>query len=363
MSRTTVHLAPEDFQRHPRLLLEHAPFSATAFRYETGVAALQLENDRGAIVVLPYQGQQVWSARFDERELTMVSLFDQPRPTRNYLETYGGFLVHCGATAMGVPGSGDTHPLHGELPNAPYASAYLEVGEDELGHYLSVGGRYRHTVAFATDYVAEPALRLRPASALIELTFRLQNLKRTPMELMYLAHVNFRPVDGALLAYTAPATPDRVRVRRSIPAHLTPAEGYPELLERLARRPEEHHLMEPGQAYDPEVVFEIDYDADPEGWAHSLQLLPDGSADYVAHRPEQLGVGLRWICRTPDQDALGLVLPATAGPEGYHVEKRKGRVRTLEGGETFACQMWIGTLSPPEAESRRRRVEETTPKL
>ena len=60
----------------------------------------------------------------DGRQLTMRSMFDQPQATRNYLETYGGFLIHCGFTAMGVPTKEDSHPLHGELPNAPYRQAY-----------------------------------------------------------------------------------------------------------------------------------------------------------------------------------------------------------------------------------------------
>ena len=48
-----------------------------------------------------------------------------------------------------------------------------------------------------------------------------------------------------------------------------------------------------------------------------MQVHPDGTADYIGHRPDQLDHGVRWICRTPDQDALGICLPATAEPEGY----------------------------------------------
>ena len=92
---------------------------ANLFLYPSGVHAIRLVNSRGEIIILPFQGQQIWSAIFDERELSMRSMFSIPKPTRSYLENYGGFLLHCGATAMGVPGDNDTHPLHGELPNAP----------------------------------------------------------------------------------------------------------------------------------------------------------------------------------------------------------------------------------------------------
>ena len=61
---------------------------------------------------------------------------------------------------MGVPAAGDTHPLHGELPNAPYQSAYIVLGEDAGGAYIGLGGRYQHTVAFSTNYAAEPLVKL-----------------------------------------------------------------------------------------------------------------------------------------------------------------------------------------------------------
>src|SRR4030042_1025928 len=108
----------------------------------------------------------------------MKSMFTDPLPTRQYLETYGGFLVHCGATAMGVPSKEDTHPLHGELPNAPYQKAHLVFGQDDNGPYLGLGGRYQHTVAFSTNYVAQPLVKLHAGSSLVQVSLTLTNLKR-----------------------------------------------------------------------------------------------------------------------------------------------------------------------------------------
>jgi len=85
---------------------------------------------------------------------------------------------------------------------------------------------------------------------------------------------------------------------------------------------------------------------------------PDGNADYIRHRPAQLDKGVRWICRTPDQDALGMVLPATAEPEGYTAEKAKGQVRTIPGGGTFTCAMEAGVLTAAEAEQMEAKIRE-----
>ena len=118
---TMVSLRPEFFGEKERPFIERGELSASLFRYDSGVAAVRVRNSRGEIVVLPFHGQQIWDARFEGRTLTMRSMFPEPRATRDYLGNYGAFLLHCGATAMGNPSREDTHPLHGELPNAPYA--------------------------------------------------------------------------------------------------------------------------------------------------------------------------------------------------------------------------------------------------
>jgi hypothetical protein len=358
MTATTIHLYPHMFGEKERTLVEHGPFSASVFRSENGVCGLRLGNGAGELVMLPFQGQQIWSATFDGRNLTMQSMFDQPRPTRTYLETYGAFLLHCGFLSMGVPdpAAGDSHPLHGELPNAPYTAAYLALGEDHRGQYLSLGGRYRHTVAFSANYEAEPVVTLYAGESRFTVDMAITNLKRTPMHYMYMAHVNFRPVDNGRLICTAPSDPDHVRVRTKIPTHVAPTPEYLAFLAALQAEPAQHEVLKPGLAFDPEMVFYLDYMADGDGWAHTMQLHPDGSADYIAHRPAQLDHGVRWICRTPDQDALGMVLPATAEPEGLAAEKAKGHLKSLAGGETFVAELEIGVLDGAEAEKMARKI-------
>ncbi len=349
MANTTVYLIPEAFSEKEKALVNAGALSASLFKFESGVCAVRLKNEAGELVLLPFQGQQIWSARFGGRDLTMRSMFSQPNPTRAYLETYGGFLIHCGATAMGVATRDDTHPLHGELPNAPYQSAYLVTGSDAQGDFIGLGGSYQHTVAFSTHYLAEPMVRLYAGKTTAQVSMTITNLKKTEMELMYLAHANFRPVDGSRLVYSARATPEHVRVRTSIPSHVHPKPGYAEFIQDLSVHPEKHHVLSPGLAFDPEIVFFIDYLTDEQGWAHSLQVHPDGSADYIRHQPDQLDKGVRWICRTPDQDALGLVLPATAEPEGYTAEKAKGNIKILPGGGKFHFDFELGALNPSEA--------------
>jgi len=357
MTEQIIYLYPEVFSEKEKVVLSAAPFTASVFRFPSGVCGLRLKNEQGALVMLPFQGQQIWTAEFGGRNLTMQSMFDGPHPTRVYLENYGGFLLHCGATAMGVPTAQDTHPLHGELPNAPYDEAFLVLGEDARGLYLGLGGRYRHTVAFSHNYLAEPLVKLYAGSTVFSVALTITNLKHSPMELMYLAHINFRPVVNGRLVYSALCTPETVRVRGSIPSHIRPGPGYAEFLQELKSHPEKHHVLSPDLLFDPEVVFTIEYLADDKGWAHTLQVHPDGSADYVAHQPAQLDKGVRWICRTADQEAIGIVLPATAEPEGYLAEKSKGNIKSIQPQGQFTCEMLVGALGPVQAKEMQATID------
>jgi hypothetical protein len=357
MSEAMVHLSPAQFTERETTLLEWGPLAASGFRFSSGVCGLRLSNERGELVALPFQGQQIWSARFDGRELTMASMFDEPQPTRVFLDTFGGFLQHCGVTSLGGVAPAGQAPLHGELPNAPYQTAHLVVGEDERGAYMGLGGAYRHTTAFMINYQARPLVRLYAGSSLFRVSMRITNLKRTPMDLLYLTHVNFRPVDHGRLAYSALATPEHVRVRADIPAHIRPAAGYVEFVKELAADPTLHHVLTSGLTFDPEICFFIDYLADEEGWAHSMQLHPGGETDYIAHRPGQQPQATRWISRTPDQDAIALAEPGTVKPGPYQELAARGEIPTLAGGDTFYCEMEIGSLTPAEAAGVLTKIE------
>ena len=358
-STATIYLTPGQFEPKETEFINSGELKASLFRFHSGVCAVRLKNKLGELVMLPFQGQQIWSADMCGRPLTMVGMFDQPQPTRSFLDTYGAFMLHCGATAMGVPGPEDSHPLHGELPNAPYQSAFLELGEDEQGAYIGLGGSYRHTVAFNYNYLAEPMLKLYAGSSIFNVSMKVTNLKKSPMPLMYLAHINFRPVDNGRLVYTAICDPEHMRVRADVPSFMEVPPGYREFLQDIKAHPEKHMLLKPGLQFDPEVVIFLDYLADEQGWAHALQLHPDQSADVVRHRPEQLNHALRWMCRTPDQDAIGFE-PATAEGTGFNSEKKKGNVRFLPGQGVFQCDLQIGVLSAAEALKEEELVQKVT---
>ena len=356
MTEMKVNLRAADFTAAETVLAEGRSLSASIFRYPSGVAALRIRNSVGEVILLPFHGQQIWDATFHGRRLTMRSMFDEPVATTSYLHNYGAFFLHCGATAMGNVGAGDTHALHGEMPNAPYTAASLLIGEDDDGPYMGLDGKMRYTVAFAHNYEARPRFKIHAGSGKMALDLVIHNLKHTPMELMYLAHINFRPIDGAKIVDTVPDAKEAIRIRTKIPDFFTPTESHKQLLAALEKDPGLHRDIVKGRAIDPELVMGLDFKPDRDGWAHALQMLPDGGADFVSFRPSELKRGVRWLTRTANQDALGLFLPGTAEADGYTAEKAKGNLVVVPAGGEFRCALRFGALQRDEAEQLRHQV-------
>jgi hypothetical protein len=356
-----IDLAAVQFGPRPSTLLQSGQMSARVFRYATGIEALTIATPSGEATFLPFKGQQVWDATFLGRRLTMRSMFDDPQPTDDYLASYGAFLIHCGVTAMGGPGPDDTHPLHGELPSARFQSAQLIAGTDQEGPYLGLAGRYREARAFSHNYCFQSEVKLRPGTGLLDVSVRVENLRSVPLDVMYLAHINFRPVDGGLLLDTVADDRAGIVVRQETPPGLHISEDHRRLLAELAADPSRHRHIAPGGRIDPEIVLLLACEPDARGWAHGLQMRPDGGADVVSYRPGELPVAVRWMTRQGDQDALGLILPSTSGVDGYSAEKAKGRLVTLAGGGTFSCRYRCGALDPAGARALAGQIARLKP--
>ena len=353
----TINLNAVNFGPGEQVIAEADGLTASALRYASGIAALRIRNRVGEIICLPFQGQMIHDAVFFGRRLTMRSMFTDPLVASTYLGNSGGFLVHCGATAMGNPAAEDTHPLHGELPNLPYQSAALVIGEGARGPWMGMTGVGRYTIAFSHSYEARPCLKLHADDGRIDAEMEIRNLKHTPMELMYLAHVNFKPHDGGRLIDTVPDDGKNIRIRTTVPPGLFKQAGsHKAMLAAMLANPALHRDLIAGRKVDPEIVMGLSFKADEQGWGHAMQLLPDCTADFISHRPSELPGGVRWMTRNADQDALGLFLPGTAEADGYTAEKAKGNVMVIEPQGNFRCALSFGALTKAEAAAMQTKI-------
>ena len=116
--------------------------------------------------------------------------------------------------------------------------------------------------------------------------------------LLLLGHANYRPVAGSSLHYTHACSAEDISVHPSVNGLVPISEEQEAYLAQMQEDPSIHNELTPELMgnLNPEVLFFLHkYQADGEGWAHSMQKHEGGeTADYIKHRPEQLDKCVRW---------------------------------------------------------------------
>lgn len=345
-----LNLKKEMFTDREFVLAEFGQMRAVAYRYSTGVEALRIENTKGDVILLPFQGQQIWRMHFAGRDLGMKTTIKEPVPNVKYLETYGGFLYHCGVGSIGAPDP--DHPHHGEIPNATYNTAYLLCGEDEKGRYMVLGGTLDLDVAFVRKYQFRPQCRLYEDATVVQVSVELENLRNEPMEYAYLCHINFAPINGAKLYYNAKLK----TVHRGIPESFTEEQkanlaGYMDKLEKDISAGDV--VGAPGQFYNPEICFTMLYEGET---GYTLQYEEGQGACYASHPTAQLPYAIRWISRTDTEDSMGMVLPATCEHLGYQYVKENGQMKVLPPRGSISFTIEAGWLDCAAADAVKNKI-------
>ena len=348
----TVELQRDGLHAHDRRVLRAGALSAALFRTPYGIEAIRLRNARGELVVLPWFGQMIWSMQFDGVDCTMSSGFDVPRPTDTIGGTYGCFAFHSGLLRNGVPGPEDDHAPHGEFPCAAMRDSRLEiVDRGSAGLALRLRSVRDHVVGFGPHYHAEPTVTIGEEMAVATIGMSVRNCSGRPMDLMYMCHVNWAFAPHARIVQPAPFTPDRVAVRRTVPAHVRPTDIYRARIEALGRDPAASRVLDGTISYDPEQVFTVHgLGVDPDGETALMLRRSEGDAFLMRYAPEMLPHCVRWLFDDPDQKVAAFALPATCEPEGHAAEKRKENVRVLEPGQDASFRVDVGHCSFDEAE-------------
>lgn len=361
---TKIALRRETFPDWPYLLMEAGCFRATAFRYSTGVCALEVTNGLCSYIILPFQGQQLWRVRFGGEDFTMKSIFEEPEPTTVFDLTYGAFLIHCGLTAMGNPSAEDDHPLHGELPNAEYRQAFLETGEDSGGRFVRVSGIYHHRNGLETNYLFTPSIRLYEGETLLRAENRIENLRSQPFFFMYMAHINWLPREGSRLVYSAKKDSEHLQVFRGDFGDGLPADRaarLDEYTDRLIADPAVGDLLDAeSQCYDPELCCCMNCCSDEKGWAHAMQVMPDGRSCYVRFETKYLPNALRWTARTGDEDALGFALPTTGNHLGRAYAIQNNLRREIPAHDQITLRFDFGLLTRKETPGKEDLIRRIT---
>ena len=113
----------------------------------------------------------------------------------------------------------------------------------------------------------------------------------------------------------------------------------------------------PGESYRPEIVCCAFHKADKDGKAYTMQVHPDGTSEYVVHRPSELPYGTRWIARTKDEDAMGMCLPATAEHKGRTFCRAHKQQRILAPGKTVTYHVEAGWQDKAATRAMKKKID------
>lgn len=322
-------------------------FEVAKYLSDTGVQMLRIKNDTIDLVFLPFQGQQVWSAKFNGRDITLKSLVTEPIITRDdYLGNYGGFLVHCGPNVLGGPVEGMKHAIHDELPNASYNRAYLCVGKDSNeDDYIELRGEFLRQIAMTGSYLAQPCVRITMGSPIVTAGMKITNLSNVELPIAYMAHMNFLPISKSKIVSTRDMSPGKFVVRNGFPSHVKPGKEILEYMERVSTDPKVANEVPEAYMCDPELVAYVNDFGDEFGNSHTFALHPNGESDYVTYNVSQAKNSLYVVQRTHLHDSICIAAPSTAGVEGVEVETAKGNMIFLKKDESYSVDFGFSGLT------------------
>lgn len=354
-----MNIRPEFFSDRPVDLVSCGSLSVRAFRYETGIDALKVSNGVASLVVLPYVGMQVWFVTFRGRDFTQRSMFDMPQDTTKFGDTYGGFLYHCGLNNINGPADGEAdYPMHDVLPFARYRDVFIETGEDERGRYLALGGTFVYRNSQELHWAYRPQLLLHEDSTIVDMSATIENRRSHPLDYLWLCHMNWRGVDGSYFVYSCPVDEEHVQV---VPTELggdtSRARAIHAWSQRLVDDPcLADTLGVEGEVYDPELCINYRYLTDEKGWAHAMQVMPEGDACYVGWDTSKAPYALRWLCRTGDEDGVGIALPSTGTCHSSTYQREHGLFNTLEPHTSDQISWKFGYLNADETTDMAGRI-------
>ena len=107
---------------------------------------------------------------------------------------------------------------------------------DRVGRGIR-SGTYDHVSAFTHNYRATPRVKVYQDATMLSIGMQVHNRFHNAMPLMYMCHLNFKPVPGGRLCLSAPSTPDAFAVRSTFPDHVKPSQKHKDFLKALAADP------------------------------------------------------------------------------------------------------------------------------
>lgn len=332
-----ISLNHEMFSQSEFELYKDEEFKITTFTYPSGIEALNVENSRGYLTILPFNGLIIWNAVFDSISLKMKDMFKQPMPADEIADTYGCFQFTSGLLANGTPGPEDNYQLHGEFPTTKMDHAYIELGENQL----TINSDYEYVKGFGDHYFAHPSVTMHKDSGLFDIKLFVKNFSNyQPMPLQYLCHMNYAYVDNATMSSNVPD--DAFQIRQTIPAHVHPTPEWSKYNDRLKASGELINKLDDADHYDPEIVFFSKDLRNVTSEAEFRVNIGNGKNFLTKFDTNQFPIATRWILYNADQQVDAFAIPGTSTPEGKYAAEKAGTLIMLKAQESREFKVTTG---------------------
>lgn len=319
-----------------------------------GVDVVTIDNGALSISLLPTRGMGLWRGEYGDIPLEWLSPVARPvnpqfvnlqeRSGLGWLNGFNELMCRCGLSWNGPPGidrvlnnNGDPIEteltLHGKIANLP--AHYVEVKVTDKGPgTLSVTGVVDESMMFGSNMELTSTVSTEVGSNAITIRDRVKNLAAQPAELELLYHTNIgRPFldEGSRLvaAYVecAPRDDHSANSANAFDAYSGPVTGF------------------------TEEAFFFELTADESG--RSNVLLKNAAGDRglsLSFPKQQLPCFTLWKNTQADADGFVTGLePGTNYPNLKTFERERGRVISLEPGESYETQIEMRVYDSEDA--------------
>jgi hypothetical protein len=319
---------------------------------QEGVNVVEINNGRLSFTVLLTRGLGIWKGKLGDIALGWESPVKDPvhpayiQPFENggigWLKGFNEWIVRCGLSSMGAPGSdsmvnnnGDTIeallPLHGNIANTPARAACIEITDTEI----ILRGEADETMMFGPALRLNTEIRTAFGSNSLTINDTVTNIGDNPTEHQLLYHVNYgAPLLEKDARFLAP-------VKVVAPRDPRAAEGMPEY--------DRYEGPCPGfveQAY----FFELAGKPQTNETLALLRTKDGDKASLVRFSLDDFPCFTLWknTAGMADGYVTGLE-PATSYPTTRRFERSKGRVPVLAGGESRKTRLVVEVLDTSQA--------------
>jgi hypothetical protein len=310
--------------------------------HEEGVLAVDVTTGSGfGFTVLPSRGMDISSAHLGGRSLAWRSATTDQHPAffepqgRGWLRSfYGGLVLTCGLTWMGMDCVDDGQPLglHGRVSHLPATNVHWEGRWEGDDYILSVSGKLREAIVFGENIQLTRRIWARMGESRFYIDDIVENMgyQRTPHMMLYHINVGFPAVDDNSWLLS----PSR---------NVTPRDSDAEDgKERYAQ------MQPPTRDYREKAYFH-DMQAGPDGKVTAAIVNEDcdngqGFGVYATYNRAELP----WFCEWKMMDQGTYVVgmePANALVLGRAKEKELGRLQYLAPGEVREYHLEIGAVT------------------